>query len=78
MLHNSSFIFLRRGKKGAITFASADDKTPLIVYGEKKGGRVAYYGIMDQISDFKTLPSLPNILDNNDKLHGKDRRHKRF
>ena len=46
-------------KKGMITFASADDKTPLIVYGEKKGGKAVYYGIMDETSDFKTLPSYP-------------------
>ncbi len=46
-------------KKGTITFASADDKTPLIVYGEKKKGKVVYYGILDEASDFKTLPSYP-------------------
>ena len=46
-------------KKGAITFASADDKNPLIVYSEKKKGRVVYYGILDDRSDFKTLPSYP-------------------
>ncbi len=46
-------------KKGSITFASADDKNPLIVYGEKKKGRVAYYGILDEVSDFKTLPAYP-------------------
>lgn len=51
--------FGAEAKKGAITFASADDKTPLIVYGEKKGGKVAYYGILDEASDFKTLPSYP-------------------
>ncbi len=46
-------------KKAAITFASADDKTPLIVYGERKAGRIVYYGILDETSDFKTLPSYP-------------------
>lgn len=51
--------FGAEAKKGAITFASADDKNPLIVYGEKKKGRVAYYGILDETSDFKTLPSYP-------------------
>jgi len=45
--------------KGTITFASADDKTPLIVYGDKKKGKVVYYGIFDEASDFKTLPSYP-------------------
>ena len=51
--------FGAEAKKGTITFASADDKTPLIVYGEKKKGRIAYYGILDDTSDFKTLPSYP-------------------
>ena len=51
--------FGAEAKKGAITFASADDKTPLIVYGERKSGKIAYYGILDDTSDFKTLPSYP-------------------
>jgi hypothetical protein len=51
--------FGAEAKKGTITFASADDKTPLIVYGERKKGKVAYYGILDDTSDFKTLPSYP-------------------
>lgn len=51
--------FGAEAKKGTITFASADDKTPLIVYGEQKKGQVAYYGILDDTSDFKTLPSYP-------------------
>jgi len=55
----ASTYFGAEAKKGAITFASADDKTPLIVYGEKKAGRIAYYGILDEGSDFKTLPSYP-------------------
>ncbi len=46
-------------KKGTITFASADDKTPMIVYGERKKGKVVYYGVLDEVSDFKTLPSYP-------------------
>lgn len=46
-------------KKGTVTFASADDKTPLIVYGERQKGKIAYYGILDEASDFKTLPSYP-------------------
>jgi len=51
--------FDAEAKKGTITFASADDKMPLIVYGEKKKGKVVYYGIFDDASDFKTLPSYP-------------------
>ncbi len=55
--------FGSEAKKGTITFASAGDKTPLIVYGEKKKGKVAYYGILDDASDFKTLPSYPIFWD---------------
>ncbi len=51
--------FGAQAKKGTITFASADDKTPLIVYGEKSKGKVVYYGIIDGASDFKTLPAYP-------------------
>ena len=54
-----SSYFGAEAKKGTVTFASADDKTPLIVYGERKKGKIAYYGILDDISDFKTLPSYP-------------------
>ena len=55
----TSSYFGAEAKKGTVTFASADDKTPLIVYGEKKKGKVVYYGIMDDTSDFRTLPSYP-------------------
>ena len=55
----TSSYFGADSKKGTITFASADDKTPLIVYGERKKGKIAYYGIFDEASDFKTLPSYP-------------------
>ncbi|MBS3114807.1 BatA and WFA domain-containing protein [Candidatus Woesearchaeota archaeon] len=55
----TSSYFGAEAKKGTIAFASADDKTPLIVYGEKKKGKIAYYGILDGISDFKTQPSFP-------------------
>ncbi len=55
--------FGAEAKKGTITFASADDKTPLVVYGEKKKGKVVYYGIFDEASDFKTLPSYPIFWD---------------
>ena len=51
--------FGAEAKKGTITFASADDKTPLIVYGERQKGKVAYYGVLDDSSDFKTLPVYP-------------------
>ncbi|MBI4451883.1 BatA domain-containing protein [Candidatus Woesearchaeota archaeon] len=55
----ASVYFGADANKNTITFASADDKTPLIVYGEKKKGKVVYYGILDEASDFKTLPSYP-------------------
>ena len=31
----------------------------MVVYGERKKGKVVYYGILDEASDFKTLPSYP-------------------
>ncbi len=55
----TSSYFGAEAKKGSITFVSADDKTPLIVYGEKNRGKTAYYGIFDSTSDFRTLPSYP-------------------
>ena len=55
----TSSYFGADAKKGAISFASADDKNPMIVYGEKKGGKVAYYGILDDMSDFRSIPSYP-------------------
>ena len=55
----SGSYFGAEAKKGTITFASADDKIPLVVYGEKKKGRIVYYGILDEVSDFKTLPGYP-------------------
>ncbi|MBI2558465.1 BatA domain-containing protein [Candidatus Woesearchaeota archaeon] len=55
----ASSYFGAEAKKGSIIFASADDKTPLIVYGERKKGKNVYYGILDETSDFKTLPSYP-------------------
>src|SRR3989344_2628160 len=55
----TSSYFGAEAKKGSITFASADDKTPIVVYGDKKKGKVVYYGLLDGTSDFKTLPSYP-------------------
>ncbi len=45
-------------KEKAITFASASGN-PLISYRDFEGGNVAYYGIMDETSDFRNLPSYP-------------------
>jgi len=59
----TSSYFGAEAKKGTITFASADDKSPIIVYGEKGKGKIAYYGIFDETSDFKTLPSYPIFWD---------------
>lgn len=59
----ASSYFSAEAAKGSIVFASADDKSPLIVYGGKGRGRVAYYGIFDDTSDFKTLPSYPIFWD---------------
>ncbi len=59
----TSSYFGVEAKKETITFASADDKTPLIVYGEKKKGKIVYYGVLDDTSDFKTLPGYPIFWD---------------
>ena len=59
----TSSYFGAEAKKGSITFASADDKTPLIAYSEVKKGKSVYYGIMDETSDFKTLPAYPIFWD---------------
>ena len=45
-------------QEGAVIFASANGN-PLIAYKELEGGNVAYYGIMDELSDFRNLPSYP-------------------
>ncbi len=55
----TSSYFGAEAKKGTITFVSADDKSPIIVYGENKKGKSVYYGLMDDLSDFETLPSYP-------------------
>lgn len=45
-------------KEDAITIASAD-RIPIIVIKKVGQGKVAYYGIFDDLSEFKTLPSYP-------------------
>lgn len=55
----ASSYFSGEAKKGGIVLASADDKTPMIVIGDKKEGKVVYYGILEDASEFKTLPSYP-------------------
>ena len=50
-------------KKGHVAFASSDDKTPIIAFIEHKKGKVVYYGIFDDASEFKTLPSYPIFWD---------------
>jgi hypothetical protein len=41
-----------------IVFASANE-VPIIIYKDFEAGNIAYYGIMDEYSDFKNLPSYP-------------------
>ncbi len=45
-------------KEKAIVFASAREN-PMIVYRDLDAGNIAYYGIMDEYSDFRNLPSYP-------------------
>ena len=46
-------------KEDAITIASTLDKIPAIVLKNSGDGKAAYYGIFDDYSEFKTLPSYP-------------------
>ncbi|HLG24406.1 MAG TPA: BatA and WFA domain-containing protein [Candidatus Nanoarchaeia archaeon] len=48
-----------QAKEGSVIFASTDDKTPMLVFGQEEKGNIVYYGIMDDYSDFKTGPSYP-------------------
>lgn len=42
----------------SVAFAAAGE-SPIIAYKEYEGGNVAYYGIMDEYSDFRNLPGYP-------------------
>lgn len=53
-----SKFFKTKPIEDSIVIASADD-SPIIVMKEKEEGKVVYYGIFDENSDFKTLPSYP-------------------
>lgn len=44
--------------EGSIIFASAG-QSPVIAYKEYEGGQLAYYGLLDEFSDFKSLPAYP-------------------
>ena len=46
-------------KKDAISITSTSDKTPIIVLRNIGDGKATYYGIFDEHSEFKTLPSYP-------------------
>ena len=46
-------------KEGTIGIASASDNNPIIALKNIGEGKVAYYGIFDDYSEFKTLPSYP-------------------
>ncbi len=51
--------YLKGELKGkSAVFASANDD-PLIAFKDMEGGNIAYYGIMDEFSDFRNLPSYP-------------------
>jgi len=53
-----SKFFKTNSIKDSIVVASADNN-PIIVMKEKDEGKVVYYGIFDENSDFRTLPSYP-------------------
>lgn len=45
--------------EGGLVIASSSDATPIMALREKGKGKVFYYGIFDEASDFKTLPAYP-------------------
>ena len=45
--------------EGTLTLAVSSDNTPIMAMKEKGKGKIVYYGIFDDSSDFKTLPSYP-------------------
>lgn len=45
--------------KDTVTVASTTGKVPVISLKDISGGKAAYYGIIDDSSDFKSLPSYP-------------------
>lgn len=45
--------------EGTLILAVSSDNTPIIAMKEKGKGKIVYYGIFDDSSDFKTLPSYP-------------------
>lgn len=51
-------------KKDSISIVSTPDKTPVIVLRNLGEGKIAYYGIFDSYSEFKTLPSYPIFWNN--------------
>jgi len=50
-------------KKNTIIIAKADDETPMLALREFENAMVAYYGIIDESSDFKQSPSYPIFWD---------------
>lgn len=46
-------------KEGAVSIASVSGNNPIIALKNLGEGKVAYYGIFDDNSEFKTLPSYP-------------------
>ena len=46
-------------KEDAVSIASSSDNNPIIALKNIGAGKVAYYGIFDDNSEFKTLPSYP-------------------
>tara|TARA_Y100000310_G_scaffold68197_1_gene63496 strand:+ start:6550 stop:8424 length:1875 start_codon:yes stop_codon:yes gene_type:complete len=58
----TSRYFAAESGKDTVSFASAGDH-PIITFSPFNKGNVVYYGIIDQASDFKTLPAYPVFWD---------------
>ncbi len=55
--------YMASPKQNAVIIAKADDQTPMLVLKEEENAMVAYYGIIDESSDFKQSPSYPIFWD---------------
>ena len=62
--HDSEFSvygkhFTGTAYNGTLIIASADDESPLLTFTELNNGKIIWYGLLDDESDFKTTPGYP-------------------
>ncbi len=61
---NSRMYYTAIPVNNTVVIASADDKSPMIALKEKNEGKLVYYGIFDDYSDFKLDEDYPIFWDN--------------